>query len=78
VLTAWCPSTLIVAFLVLTAWVVLTGALHLDGFCDLCDGLFGGRTPEDRLRIMQIRTWAPLAWPGACCCCWASSCSCTS
>ena len=41
------------AFGVLAAWVGLTGALHLDGFCDLCDGLFAGRTPEDRLRILK-------------------------
>jgi adenosylcobinamide-GDP ribazoletransferase len=41
------------AFLVLVAWIVLTGALHVDGFCDLCDGLFGGRTIEERLRIMK-------------------------
>ena len=41
------------AFLVLLAWVLLTGALHLDGFTDLCDGLFGGSTPEERLRIMK-------------------------
>lgn len=41
------------AFLVLLAWVGLTGALHLDGVCDVCDGLFGGKTPEDRLRIMK-------------------------
>jgi adenosylcobinamide-GDP ribazoletransferase len=46
-------SALIAAFLVLLAWVVLTGALHLDGFCDLCDGLFVGRTADDRLRILQ-------------------------
>jgi adenosylcobinamide-GDP ribazoletransferase len=52
-LTAWCHAALIAAFLVLTAWVLLTGALHLDGFCDLCDGLFGGRTPEERLRILH-------------------------
>lgn len=39
--------------LVLIAWVVATGALHLDGFLDTCDGLFGGRTFEDRLRIMR-------------------------
>jgi adenosylcobinamide-GDP ribazoletransferase len=39
--------------LVLAIWVVLTGALHLDGFLDTCDGLFGGRTSEDRLRIMR-------------------------
>jgi adenosylcobinamide-GDP ribazoletransferase len=39
--------------LVLTGWIVCTGALHLDGFLDTCDGLFGGRTPEDRLRILR-------------------------
>jgi adenosylcobinamide-GDP ribazoletransferase len=43
----------IAAFLVLLVWIVITGALHLDGFCDLCDGLFGGWTPDDRLRIMK-------------------------
>jgi len=43
----------IAAFLVLLFWVLITGALHLDGFCDLSDGLFGGWTPEDRLRIMK-------------------------
>jgi adenosylcobinamide-GDP ribazoletransferase len=52
-LTAWGRSPLLAAFLLLVAWVILTGALHLDGFCDLCDGLFGGRTPEDRLRILK-------------------------
>jgi adenosylcobinamide-GDP ribazoletransferase len=41
------------AALVLTSWVLCTGALHLDGFLDSCDGLFGGRTPEDRLRILR-------------------------
>jgi adenosylcobinamide-GDP ribazoletransferase len=43
----------VTAALVLVAWVVATGALHLDGFLDSCDGLFGGRTPEARLRIMR-------------------------
>jgi adenosylcobinamide-GDP ribazoletransferase len=41
------------AFFILLAWVIATGALHLDGFCDLCDGLLGGQTPEERLRIMR-------------------------
>lgn len=50
---AWPRAPLVAAFLLLAAWVVLTGALHLDGFCDLGDGLFGGRTPEDRLRILK-------------------------
>jgi adenosylcobinamide-GDP ribazoletransferase len=43
----------VTAALVLTAWSLCTGALHLDGFLDSCDGLFGGRTPEDRLRILR-------------------------
>ncbi len=38
---------------VLVAWVVITGALHLDGLADVCDGWYGGRTPEERLRIMK-------------------------
>ena len=41
------------AVLVLAAWVVASGALHLDGFLDACDGLFGGHTPESRLEIMR-------------------------
>jgi adenosylcobinamide-GDP ribazoletransferase len=43
----------VTAALVLTSWILCTGALHLDGFLDTCDGLFGGRTPEDRLRILR-------------------------
>ena len=39
--------------LLVAAWVVLTGALHLDGFLDACDGLFGGHTLEARLRILR-------------------------
>lgn len=39
--------------LILVLWVGLTGALHLDGFLDACDGLFGGRNPESRLEIMR-------------------------
>jgi adenosylcobinamide-GDP ribazoletransferase len=39
--------------LTLGLWEALTGALHLDGFLDSCDGLFGGHTPEDRLRILR-------------------------
>ena len=43
----------VTAALLLAIWVFVTGALHLDGFLDSCDGLWGGHTPEDRLRIMR-------------------------
>jgi adenosylcobinamide-GDP ribazoletransferase len=41
------------ATLVLAVWIVVTGGLHLDGLMDSCDGLLGGRTVEDRLRILR-------------------------
>jgi adenosylcobinamide-GDP ribazoletransferase len=40
------------AFLV-AAMVIITRALHLDGLMDICDGVFGGFTPERRLEIMK-------------------------
>ena len=33
--------------------VLLTGALHEDGFADTCDGFGHGGTPEEKLRIMK-------------------------
>jgi adenosylcobinamide-GDP ribazoletransferase len=41
------------AALTLALWIILSGALHLDGFLDACDGLFGGHTSESRLQIMR-------------------------
>ena len=35
------------------AAVLLTGALHEDGFADTCDGFGGGWSPEERLHIMK-------------------------
>jgi adenosylcobinamide-GDP ribazoletransferase len=51
-LVLWFPPA-VTAALILVLWVLATGALHLDGFLDSCDGLFGGHTPEARLRIMR-------------------------
>lgn len=44
---------LVVGACVVLAWVAVTGALHLDGIGDVADGLYGGHTPEERLRIMK-------------------------
>ncbi|MEE9613935.1 MAG: adenosylcobinamide-GDP ribazoletransferase [Thermodesulfobacteriota bacterium] len=41
-------SAILLAILLLTS-----GGLHIDGFTDTVDGLAGGATPEDRLRIMR-------------------------
>ena len=46
------PSQVTAVF-ILAAWLLLTRALHFDGFLDTCDGLFGGFTPERRLEIMR-------------------------
>src|SRR5438105_1046690 len=43
----------LVGFLVLAAWVILTGGLHLDGFADCCDGLLATVSLERRLEIMK-------------------------
>jgi adenosylcobinamide-GDP ribazoletransferase len=40
----------------ITAWVLsiaLSGAIHIDGFLDCCDGLFAMVSPERRLEIMR-------------------------
>ena len=46
------PSTIVNALL-LVSIVVITGALHLDGFVDTCDGIAGHKTVEDRWRVMH-------------------------
>jgi adenosylcobinamide-GDP ribazoletransferase len=55
---------LIQAALVLALWGLLTGGLHLDGFLDACDGLFGGSTPERRLEIMRDHRIGAFAFTG--------------
>ena len=54
----------LVAALVLTVWVVLTGGLHIDGFLDACDGLLGGATPERRMEIMRDHQIGAFAFMG--------------
>ncbi len=44
---------IVVGALLLSALLILTRALHTEGFLDCCDGLFGAYTAEDRLRILR-------------------------
>ena len=46
------PSAIIPALLII-ALVILTGAHHLDGFIDTCDGVFAGKSKKERLVIMS-------------------------
>lgn len=46
------PSSLVNALLIVCL-VVISGALHLDGFVDTCDGIAGHRRVEDRWRVMH-------------------------
>jgi adenosylcobinamide-GDP ribazoletransferase len=39
--------------LVLTSSIIITGAMHLDGFADTCDGFFSGKSKEKILNIMH-------------------------
>ncbi|MDI6758117.1 MAG: adenosylcobinamide-GDP ribazoletransferase [Candidatus Omnitrophota bacterium] len=43
----------VLAAVVLIFSVFFTGALHLDGFADTCDGFYGVRPKEEILRIMR-------------------------
>lgn len=39
--------------LLLVFLVVISGAMHLDGFADTCDGIAGHKTVEDRWQVMH-------------------------
>ena len=43
----------VVGALLVAALLVLTRALHTEGFLDTCDGLLGGRDRESRLAILR-------------------------
>ena len=53
--------------LLIVALVVLTGAHHLDGLIDTCDGMAAGRTTEQRLAIMRDTHAGSYGIVGVCC-----------
>ena len=60
------PSLLLAA-LVIAFLLIITRALHLDGFMDTCDALFGGDGAERRLEIMRDSRVGSFAVAGAAC-----------
>jgi adenosylcobinamide-GDP ribazoletransferase len=69
VLILWVASlfdlpSLVCATLAVATHTIVTGALHEDALCDVADGFGGGKTREDKLRIMrdsQIGTYGASA-----------------
>lgn len=53
--------------LVVAVLLIVTGAMHLEGFLDTFDGLFGGDTRERRLEIMRDRHVGAFAVAGGIC-----------
>ena len=53
---------LLTAALILLVWIVITGALHLDGLADSCDAWLGGQGDKQRtLEIMKDPCSGPVA-----------------
>lgn len=46
-------APILTGVVLVVALVVMTRALHLDGFMDTCDALLGGSSPESRHRILK-------------------------
>lgn len=44
---------LVAASISILVTVAITGAFHLDGLADICDGLIGGWNREERLKILK-------------------------
>lgn len=53
--------------LLIVVLVLVTGAIHLDGFIDTCDGMAAGRSKEQRLEIMRDSHAGSFGVVGVCC-----------
>lgn len=60
------PSA-VVNVLLIVFLVVITGALHLDGLADTCDGIAGHKTPEARWQVMHDSRAGGFGIIGVCC-----------
>jgi len=57
----------VVNVLLVVSLVVLSGALHLDGLVDTCDGIAGHKTPEERWQVMHDSRAGGFGIIGVCC-----------
>jgi len=65
-LSHWLPA-LPVATIALVLLVILSGALHMDGFADMCDGFYKGRNKTEILSIMKDSHSGAMAVVGIAC-----------
>ena len=52
-LSLYINSSLVIAAVIVVIYVILTGALHLDGLSDTFDGIFSYRSKQRMLEIMN-------------------------
>jgi len=57
----------VVNVLLIVSLVVISGALHLDGLVDTCDGIAGDKTAEERWQVMDDSRVGGFGAIGACC-----------
>ena len=53
--------------LIIVSLVVISGALHLDGLADTCDGIAGHKPVEDRWQVMHDSRTGGFGVVGVCC-----------
>lgn len=54
-------SAFLFAGLAVLSNVIVTGGIHLDGFCDTADALYSRRSMEEKLRILKDPNCGPFA-----------------
>jgi len=62
----WTPSMAAVSLAVVSL-VLFSGALHLDGLADMCDGFYKGKTKEEILAVMKDSHSGAMAVVGIAC-----------
>ena len=66
-LLGWFLPMAVVHVLLIVFLAVISGALHLDGLADTCDGIASGKTPEERWQVMRDSRVGSFGIVGVCC-----------
>jgi len=66
-LLGWFLPAAVVHVLLIVFLAVISGALHLDGLADTCDGIAGGKTIEERWQVMRDSRVGSFGVVGVCC-----------